>query len=169
MCPQSVFQWGGDAPGSRQHSVPRCLGLRKHRGCGKETGRERESWLGHGAQLREGHGMWLATGSTHSSAGAGRQTLAAAPVGLSPAAPGQCNPLLRAAPHLPKDSSAAAPQHRSSATALLRAGCGGAGRAGSPESSQSVRSQLSVGDGVSTPGWCSWAGFPVPICMARLG
>ena len=63
--------------------MPRCLGLRKHRGCGKETGRERESWLGHGAQLREGHGMWLATGSTHSSAGAGRQTLAAAPVGLS--------------------------------------------------------------------------------------
>lgn len=110
MCLQSVFQWGGDAPGSRQHSVPQHLGLRKHRGCGKETGRERESWLGHGAQLREGHGMWLATGSTHSSTGAGRQTLAPTPVGPSPAAPGQCDP--QGCPTSARSQLCTAPQHR---------------------------------------------------------
>lgn len=57
----------------------RCLGLRKEQGCGKGRGRESESWRGHGARLREGHGMWLATGCTHSSAGAGRQAFFTTP------------------------------------------------------------------------------------------
>lgn len=44
----------------------------------KGRGRERESRQGHGARLREGHGMWLAAGCTHGSAGVGRQALAMA-------------------------------------------------------------------------------------------
>lgn len=56
-----------------------CLGLRKDQGCGKETGREGESWQGHAAWLQEGHGMWLATGCTHSSTGVGSTELVTAP------------------------------------------------------------------------------------------
>lgn len=48
------------------------LSLQKEWGCGKGRGRERESWQGHGARLREGHGMWLATGCTQGTTGVGR-------------------------------------------------------------------------------------------------
>lgn len=74
MCPgrQLPKVWG-------QPFVLWCLGLRKDQGCGKERGRERESRQGHAARLREGHGMWLAAGCTHSSAGVGSTELATTP------------------------------------------------------------------------------------------
>lgn len=68
MCPerQQPKVWG-------QPLVLCCLGLRK------ERGRELESRQGHAAQPREGHGMWLAAGCTHSTAGLGSTELLTVP------------------------------------------------------------------------------------------
>lgn len=73
----SLGRWLPKASG--QPFVPWCLGLWKEQGCGKGRGSERESWQGHGAQLREGHGMWLAAGCAHGSAGVERQALTTTP------------------------------------------------------------------------------------------